>query len=251
MSGKYSLLISLFLLTIVFQGCRKPSGTLIFNILPTVDNCPLQLDTLAYSNAAHNRYMVNDVQFFISKISLINDKNEEFQITKTERVHYYDVKIPSTHTFSVSLPAGNYKYLKFEFGLDGEDNKTGLYPNPPENNMSWPSVLGGGYHYMKINGKWLDNLNIVQPFNLHLGKISDDDNSFIDNTFEVKLPLDKLSVLKNDHASVTIGFDINRWFCNPNIYDFNQFGGAIMQNREAQLLLRENGCDVFYILKIE
>ena len=29
-----------------------------------------------------------------------------------------------------------------------------MFVNPPEVNMMWPDVLGGGYHYLMLNGKW-------------------------------------------------------------------------------------------------
>ena len=39
--------------------------------------------------------------------------------------------------------------------------------------------------------------------------------------------------------------NIKKWFRSPHVYDFNAFGSAIMQNQEAQQLLKENGADVF------
>ncbi len=42
---------------------------------------------------------------------------------------------------------------------------------------------------------------------------------------------------------------VDNWFRNPNLYDFNEFGSAIMQNQAAQQALKENGNDVFRIGK--
>ena len=39
--------------------------------------------------------------------------------------------------------------------------------------------------------------------------------------------------------------NINKWLRSPHVYDFNTFGSAIMQNQQAQQLLKENGADVF------
>ena len=39
--------------------------------------------------------------------------------------------------------------------------------------------------------------------------------------------------------------DINQWFTNPHTFDWEVFGGSIMQNQEAQELLRDNGVSVF------
>ena len=42
--------------------------------------------------------------------------------------------------------------------------------------------------------------------------------------------------------------NVNAWFTNPYLFDFNEFGGSIMQNREAQMVLRANGHNVFSAL---
>ena len=34
--------------------------------------------------------------------------------------------------------------------------------------MFWPEMLGGGYHYMKMNMIWSDT-SALNPFNMHLG----------------------------------------------------------------------------------
>lgn len=110
--------------------------------------------------------------------------------------------------------------------------------------MSWPDMIGGGYHYMKINGRWIDETDVKQPFNLHMGKISYG-NDFIDNTFTVTLPLEQFLVSKNTSSDLSLVMNVNNWFSDPYIFDFNVFGGSIMQNREAQEVLQANGHNVF------
>jgi len=227
-------------------ACTKPTGHITLNFSFVIDNDSLRLDTCMYQNAAGNFYEVNDVQFFISKVMLHSDDNKQVVIADNEGIHYTDIRIPNTLVWRIAdeIPSGNYSLITFVFGLEGEQNATGNFPNPPENNMSWPQALGGGYHYMKINGRWIDLDGIRQPFNLHTGKITDGDG-FADNTFTVTLPLEHFNVQNDKTSYLTLQMDINRWFSNPNIFDFNIFGGSIMQNRDAQQVLRENGWDVF------
>jgi len=228
-------------------SCHHNSvGHIKLNYSFVVDKDSLRLDTNMYQNAAGNLYEVNDVQFFISKVMLLDNKGNAYAITDNQGIHYTDIRIPNTLTWQVSddIPAGSYSQISFVFGLEGEQNATGNFPNPPENNMSWPQMLGGGYHYMKINGRWIDPDGVRQPFNFHMGRISDGDG-FADNTFTVTLPLDHFSVVKDQTSPITLQMDINRWFSDPNVFDFNVFGGSIMQNREAQIVLRENGWNVF------
>lgn len=226
--------------------CRTPAGHIKLNFSFVVDNDSLRLDTCMYRNAAGNLYEVNDVQFFISHVMLETASGEVVEIADNQGIHYTDIRIPSTLSWDVAdeLPADEYKSISFVFGLEGAQNTTGLFPNPPENNMSWPDMLGGGYHYMKINGRWIDSSGVRQPFNLHTGKIAAG-NGFADNTFTVTLPLSRFAVNRKETAELTLQMNVNAWFSNPNLFDFNVFGGSIMQNREAQEVLRANGWDVF------
>ena len=230
--------------------CRTPAGHIKLNFSFVVDKDSLRLDTCVYQNAAGNLYEVNDVQFFISHVMLETTSGEIVEIADNQGIHYTDIRIPGTLSWNIAdvLPADEYKSITFVFGLEGEQNTTGYFPNPPENNMSWPDMIGGGYHYMKINGRWIDESGVRQPFNLHSGKISNGDGTFADNTFTVTLPLENFAVIHKETSDITLLMNINAWFSNPNIFDFSVFGGSIMQNREAQEVLRENGWDVFSVI---
>lgn len=230
-------------------GCHKPNGTINLNFSFVNDNDSLQLDSCVYQNPAGNLFEVNDVQYFISKVMLVDDAGNTLDITDNQGIHYVDIRIPGTLCWNISdeIPVKHYTQISFLFGLEGEQNTTGYFPNPPENNMSWPDILGGGYHYMKINGRWIDEAGVKQPFNLHTGKISNG-NSFTDNTFTVTLPLEQFTVSKGQTSSITLQMNVNAWFSDPYLFDFNEFGGSIMQNREAQMVLRANGHNVFSVL---
>ena len=235
------------LVALLFSACcRTPAGHIKLNFSFVVDNDSLWLDTCMYRNAAGNLYEVNDVQFFISHVMLETASGEVVEITDNQGIHYTDIRIPGTLTWDIAdiVPADEYKSISFVFGLEGDQNTTGYFPNPPENNMSWPDMIGGGYHYMKINGRWIDPDGVRQPFNLHTGKIATD-NGFADNTFTVTLPLSQFAVIHKETAELTLQMNINAWFSNPYLFDFNVFGGSIMQNRAAQEVLRANGWDVF------
>lgn len=230
-------------------GCHKPNGTINLNFSFVNDNDSLQLDSCVYQNPAGNLFEVNDVQYFISKVMLVDDAGNTLDITDNQGIHYVDIRIPGTLRWNISdeIPVKHYTQISFLFGLEGGQNTTGYFTNPPENNMSWPDILGGGYHYMKINGRWIDEAGVKQPFNLHTGKISNG-NSFTDNTFTVTLPLEQFTVSKGQTSSITLQMNVNAWFSDPYLFDFNEFGGSIMQNREAQMVLRANGHNVFSVL---
>ena len=244
-----------FFLTFVFAvfmlvSCKKPAsyGELRVNIGYSVNGKPLITDSLCYQNEAGNEFMITEIQWFISKMELQTEQGEWVELEP--RVFYIDTNIPESQTINItSIPVGTYKALRFVFGLDEEYNYTGLFSDPPESEMFWPDVLGGGYHYMKLNGKYVNEEGLLAPLAIHLGIGQNADHSeFYQNHFAVELPID-FTIAENADNQFDLTMVIDNWFRNPNLYDFNEFGSAIMQNQTAQQLLKENGKDVFKVGK--
>ncbi len=251
-------IVLLFFCTVILcTACHKePSeevGTLILNFAVQEDNHPVNYHELLYMNEAGNRYQVDEVRFFISEVRLIDDEGNRISIMKDDGIHYFDSDILPSATWKIDneLAAGVYDSIVFVFGLPKEKNVTGWFVNAPEANMAWPDVLGGGYHYMQINGKWLATNDSIRPFNLHtgIGQVYEGSEAvqFVDNSFEVKLSLNQLKISGNAKSFRTLVMNVENWMRSPNVYDFNEWGGAIMQNQAAQEVLRENAHDVFSI----
>ena len=251
MSGRKLAFLAMAVFLLSFSGCRKPEGGLNVRFTFSVDGAPLVLDSCMYVNAAGNEYEITDVQYFVSEFGIIDEKGMNVNFPD-DGTHYVDARMPGTLEWDVpaGIVCGKYNRIAFVFGLRRINNLTGRFLNPPENNMSWPQTLGGGYHYMKINGRWKDGNGIMQPYNLHMGKVekSDSPQEFADNVFIVTARLSDFAITEGNTSTVTINMDINKWFESPNVYDFNVFGGAIMQNAEAQKILAENGKDVFSVV---
>ena len=247
---KKTRLIIILLAAMALVSCKKPAsyGGLRVNIGYSVNGKALITDSLCYRNEAGNEFLITEIQWFISKIELQDEHGE--WVTLEPLFFYIDTNIPESQTLEIaSIPVGKYKTLRFIFGLDEEDNRTGLFTDPPESEMFWPDLLGGGYHYMKLNGKFLDVEGRLTPLAIHLGIGQNEDHSqFYQNYFTVELPID-FSITETSENQLDLTMIIDNWFRNPNFYDFNEYGSHIMQNQAAQQALKENGNDVFRIGK--
>jgi hypothetical protein len=250
-------------LIILITGCRHDArnddpitdtGYLTLKFLHYVDGQPLVTDSMMYVNAAGNHYEINQLKYFISDVTLFKSDGQDKFI---DDIHYVDIDEPSTLTWQIpdTIFAGQYGSVVFVFGITEQKNQSHIFVNPPESNMEWPDILGGGYHYMMMNGKWIDTVSQVENFNFHLGigqlyKSNDIDNvdsiyAFVQNYFTVFLPVSAFVVYKNQTTEIDIIMNIDRWFDSPNIYDHNYWGGSIMQNQAAMEMIKENGSDVF------
>lgn len=239
-------------------SCSKPAayGDLSVSIDYSVNGKSLITDSLCYINEAGNQFLITEIQWFLSNIQLLGQDGKwhtlkhldakNHSTIETEHIFYIDSDIPASHTLhGQKIPIGHYSILRFTFGLDENDNRTGLFSDPPESEMFWPDFLGGGYHYMKLNGKFVGTEGRLEPLAIHLGIGQNEGHTeFYQNYFIVEGPIN-LDVKANTKNHIDLTMIVDNWFRNPNLYDFNVYGSAIMQNQTAQQALKENGQDVF------
>jgi len=234
---------------------EEKSGKIILNFIHQINGESLQFDTLKYVNAAGNPYLVNEIQYNISDITLYNHNGSEILIDDWKDIHYVDTDIPTSQSWEVfdKIPEGTYDSIAFTFGIPEAKNISFMYVNPPESFMFWPEFLGGGYHYLKLNGKWLESGQQTQttPFDFHLGRgqiyysYPDSITGFVPNEFNVSLPGSGFQVISGQTIEIDIVMNIENWFQYPHTYDHDIWGGYIMQNQEAMQLVKENGQNVF------
>ena len=243
-------------LALLAVACTKPKETaeISLNLGYEINGKPLVTDTLYYENEAGNQFLITEIQWFLSNIELKDETGDWIMLHQPgladtldiSRVYYIDTDIPESQTLHSSpVEVGHYTAIRFTFGLDETDNQTGLFTDPPESEMFWPDMLGGGYHYMKLNGKYLNTEGHLAPLAIHLGIGQNEDcTEFYQNYFIVELPID-FTVKSNTENQLDLTMVIDNWFRNPHTIDFNEFGSHIMQNQTAQRLLSDNGKDVF------
>jgi hypothetical protein len=216
------------------------------------------MDTFLYINDAGNPFLVSEIQYFVSDVKLYKHNGDTVLLDRIEDIHYIDTDLPETFKYSLqdSIPVGEYSKISFIFGINKEKNKSMLFVNPPESFMFWPAYLGGGFHYMKLNGKWRNQEDKTKVFNFHLGigQLYDENRkieSFVQNYKEVYLSNSAIQIRKDQNVDVSIQMEVNNWFSGPNTFDFNLIGGKIMQNQNAINMACENVNDVFTIVNIE
>lgn len=279
------ILITLFM-AVSLVSCNKnqskqetDEGNIIIEIYHTVDGKQLETDQMIYTNAAGNKYLVSEIQWIISDIKLHRADGSTALIGKEGGIFYIDTDIPESMKLDLGygVKSGDYTGLSFTFGMNELQNKSLRFVNPPESFMFWPDYLGGGYHYMKLNGKWINTDGVAQPFNFHLGigqvydtlapKSSYVSRSaccasahcegytppektmpiigFIQNYFDVRFEETIFSVQASESTKLKLEMKVDNWFKNPNIYDHNIWGGSIMQQQKAMKKACENSIDVF------
>ncbi|MDA0746076.1 MAG: hypothetical protein O2954_06115 [bacterium] len=230
----------LIILTLAFglSGCGsddpKPGSITIF-LDHAVSGVPLALNSGQYINAAGNQYSITRLEYILTDFALVSTDGDVVQMRAN---HYRDAADNTTRTFlSSNIPGGRYTELRFNFGIPAASNQTGALPNTTAyNNMAWPTQMGGGYHYMRLEGLHDGS----SSFLVHMGPTMGNDYSF-------RVPLGLDVGLNGDDVAIQVFMNIERWFTTPNTYDFQNYPGMIMDNAGAQTVLKANGTDVFTI----
>ena len=240
------------------EGPPKPT-TLVIGFENTVDSLPLVLDTLRYENSSHDLYKVTDLQYFISDITLHRNDGLNYTSLNDGGIHYVDARIPGSLSWTVntSVPEGAFDSISFTFGINAVKNYSNRFLNPPERDMSWPDILGGGYHYMKMNLLW-EKTGITQtsPFNFHIGigqiykgNVINTDSilNYVQNYFYVNLPASAFSIEQGRTMSMVITMNVNKWFTVNNEFDFADYMNMMMQDQMALNNACLNGRHAFSI----
>lgn len=234
------------------------SGVVSIRFVNRVTSQPLVLDTLQYVTQSGQSYKITDLQYFISKITLYRHDGGVVILSDGDSIRYVDARLPETQAWDSAavIEAGEYDSVAFIFGLDESQNISYRFPNPPERDMFWPEVLGGGYHHMKLNSMWKSCCtNLESPFMMHLGTgqiysgqthSTDSIIGFVPNWFRVSLPASSFTLQRDSVITLRLMMNIEYWFNGPpNILDLSSLPQGIMQNQELMAKVRDNGKNAF------
>jgi len=242
MRKKYCLLILILILVTRCseekECCVQPQFTITLNFTHHWNGLkitPQDFNELKFTNENGERLSIERLRYLVSNISLINGKN----------YHLIDVGENSGTSITIPELTDESYTLSFRFGFSGEDNTDGAYQDLNSASFSVPGMLGGGYHFMQLDGKYVDNNNEASGFNYHMIKAVDrtdpDNLKFEDTSFEVNLG----TIVVANTTEIEIKMNLAEWFKNPNTWNLNELNTILMPNFEAQKMMRENGEAVF------
>ena len=228
---------------LLFAGCKDEAtdGTIDLKLAQTVGTEDYIMDQMVFTSPVGYKYSVITLRYYLSRLKLKSAAGSTYELAD---VIYHDARTSSSAVFRFeNVPNGEYTHLEFVYGLDEEMNVDGGLENTMENiNMEWPIPGDQGYHYMKYEGKYdFDGTGDIRSFNLHTGATGGNQNFFT-----MSLPITDL-VVDGDKWEIELNMDLQEWLQNPQIYDFEEYGPAIMMNQDAQAKLKANGSTVFSV----
>ncbi len=238
---RYGILI--FMAIVFLAGCKKDeiqptkvvNGKIELKIGYRVSDKPLLFDTLLFTNEAGERYSIAQLQYYLSDIKFYR---AGALLHSCPAPIYVDAKydtVPFVLSGIEGMPTGSYDSVSLLIGLDSNTNLSNSLPATAANMaMGWPDAMGGGYHFLKLEGHW-QNAAALPGFAMHLGV----------NGFQVKAGFKcALQVAQPANTTIHVVMNVNEWFCNPSVYSFNTDGVFSMGNSALMQKLSDNGKDV-------
>lgn len=227
-------------LTVSLGSCKKtpPEAmvTLKAEVAHRVQGTELVPDSMAYQNAAGNDISVTRLQYYLSDFEL---KHEDGRTIRAEGIHYVDMRKPETFAINLGdVPEGNYTALSVYIGIPPAKNISYSLPPTTDNmNMAWPENMGGGYHFLKLEGHFIDTTSLPKGYALHLGE----------NGYVVHITWQRNFTLSGSQKVLKLEMDVAEWFTNPHTWDLPTLGTYSMGVDSLMGLLRDNGHNVLTV----
>lgn len=254
---KSRVLFFLFLI-LTFTSCSNDNDVVVnpvsitFNFSHTWQDTSVtsaDFNDIKFTNENGQELSIERLRYVISDIVLTHSSGAAITLKEYNLVDVTNDENLS-FTTSASILPGEYTSVTFRFGFSDDDNTDGAYADLNTANFNVPSMLGGGYHYMQFDGKYLDTNNNEAPFNYHAIRAVDNTDpnnlTFQDTSFSVSLG----SVSVGNNTQINVEADLYEWFSNPNTWDLNVLNTVLMPNFDAQVLMSQNGANVFSLVNI-
>ena len=242
--------VLLFLLTglLTFSACSSPekevgaSVTLRFS--HNWENTPVtsaDFNTIKFTNENGEMLSIERLRYLISNVILTNVNNEIYKLSSYQLVNLGEGEVTIE---SNEVPVGDYK-LSFVFGFTDTENVDGSYPDLNAASFNVPGMLGGGYHFMQFDGKYIGQNLAPAGFNYHVIRAVniENPNNLVFQDTSIKVSLGVVTITAT--TEIEIKMNIAEWFKNPNTWDLNTLNTVLMPNFDAQILMHQNGKSVF------
>ncbi|MRT17700.1 hypothetical protein F3C99_12135 [Vitellibacter sp. q18] len=210
---------------------------------------PADLNNSVYTNAAGNYLTISKLRYLISRIVLHKEDGSTIAIPGYQLI---DLNYPNSLMLSpeLTIATGNYTGVSFIYGFNEADNISSAYPDlntAPGGPWNWPSMLGGGYHFMQMEGFFDDINGAPQPYAYHHGTARKSEGVFEQNFIAFDFNKN-FTITKN--ATIEIKMDISEWYKNPLTWDLNDRSVDLMMDYLAQKDMQRNGATVFSLGEI-
>jgi hypothetical protein len=208
-----------------------------------------EFNTIAYINANGEELSLTKLQYSISDVRFYLPNGDSVYVDGSYNLIDLEEETSLTYdlTTLLSLVASTeYTGVGFNYGFDVTDNTSGTYTDLNAASWGWPDMIGGGYHQMKMEGKFLDATGGEVSYAYHNGSATKNAAGDFESNYRF-ISLDNSDFTLEGNTVIEVKMNIANWYTTPNTWDLNVLNSMLMPNYDAQKLMVENAIDVFSI----
>lgn len=179
------------------------AGQLKLTLQPMVEDRPLVMDSLRYSNQVGQTYSISRLSLFLSDFFLQTSEGQFQSIPDT--VGWFDAGKRKNALILPNVPDGDYTSIHFKVGLSEEKNKSNPWSYPANHPLN-PNVSGlywnwqGGYIFAAIEGLYRES-NSKEPrgFSYHFANNHNLTHITLHSPIKVEGPSELILNMSMDH----------------------------------------------------
>ncbi len=244
----------LFIALVSFLACDNDDETatpvvesvVSISFTQSFDGSPItanEFNAISYTNENGEQLSISRLRYLMSDIVLTDANGTEAVIGDYSLVDVGEnsgVLLEAPMTFE----PGEYT-LSMRFGFSDADNTNAAYPDL--NAASWgvPAPLGGGYHYMQMEGMYINSEDVNTNYQYHTIRAAENPGeapTLTDTSIAINLGT---LTIEGSVTIIEVNMNIEEWYKNPIVWDLNELYTMLMPNYEAQIMMNQNGQNVF------
>ena len=193
-------------------------ATLSLQVTPSVAGEPIQLDSLRYETSARETFSLTRLSYLLSGLAL--QRADGSWLDFTHQVAWLDQEKGRDAWRVAEVPAGEYRSVRFQIGLDPEQNHADIAQlsaddalNPNLNGLHWS--WQGGYIFLALEGMWRNATGALDGWSFHLARDT--------NRTRVTLAA-ALDLTRDTHLE--LNFDLGTLLHAPRALSFGKDGSS-------------------------
>ena len=210
-------------------------------------------DQLNYTNANGELLSFTKLQYSISDVRFYLADGDSVMLDGT--YHLVDLEDAASLTYALPdltsyVEGKDYKAtftgVGFNYGFDAIDNVSGAYSDLNLASWAWPDMIGGGYHQLKMEGRFIDAADQTVNYQFHNGSATKNAAGAFESNYR-HINLDQSSFDLTGPTTIEIKMNLANWFVIPNTWDLNTNYTMLMPNYSAQIMMTQNASNVFSV----
>jgi hypothetical protein len=213
----------------------KVSSVYSINFKPLFNNEDLKFNEMKWITSSGDTLNFARIRMILSNIKLVKDNGEELALDTFAFISLDQNR--KSIGFEELIPAGDYKGIKFDIGLDSNINHgdpeqwgSGHPLNPLVNQMHW--TWATGYIFMVVEGHFMKNSDPNAIFSFHMA------NMF----YKKSISIEKSGGFKvegGQTGELNIAMHLDKYFNSPNPLSFKNEGSTSHSNSVSERLIMD------------